>query len=137
MCWADNYTENPEAYQLYLKGRYYIDSLTKEGFEKSFEYLNKAIALDPNYALAWDGPAYYHINTVDLIASPREAFTQARKAAACRMSIDEALAEAHTSLAMIDGKTIGTFRQPSASSGALSSSSRAPHSHINMAFFWR
>jgi DNA-binding winged helix-turn-helix (wHTH) protein/TolB-like protein/Flp pilus assembly protein TadD len=97
-----HYTENSQAYQLYLRGRYYIDSLTKEGFKKSFEYLNQALAADPKYALAWDGLAYYHINTVDLIASPREAFPLAREAAEKALAIDNALAEAHTSLAMIE-----------------------------------
>ena len=99
---SHNYTENPQAYQLYLKGRYYIDSLTKEGFQKSFEYLNQAIAIDPKYALAWDGLAYYHINTVDLVASPQKAFPLAREAAEKALAIDEALPEAHTSLAMIE-----------------------------------
>ena len=97
-----NYTENPQAYQLYLRGRYYVDSLTKEGFKKSFDYLNQAISVDPKYALAWDGLAYYHINTVDLIASPREAFPRAREAAEKALAIDGALAEAHVSLAMIE-----------------------------------
>jgi len=131
-----NYTENPEAYQLYLKGRYYIDSLTKEGFEKSFEYLNKAIALDPNYALAWDGLAYYHINTVDLIASPREAFAQARKAAEKALAIDEALAEAHTSLAMIEWQYDWNF--PSAESEfrrAIELKPGSAFAHHNYGFF--
>ncbi len=99
---ARHYTENPEAYKLYLKGRYYADSLSKDGFQKSFEYLNQAILFDPNYALAWDGLAYYHINTVDLIASPQEAFPQAKKAAERALAIDETLPEAHVSMAIIE-----------------------------------
>lgn len=95
-------TENPQAYQLYLKGRFYSERLTQDGFKKSFDYLNQAIALDPNYASAWDGLAYYHINTVDLIASPREAFPRAREAAQRALANDEALAEAHISMAIIE-----------------------------------
>ena len=95
-------TENPLAYQLYLKGRFYAERLTQEGFQKSFEYLNQAIALDPNYAAAWDGLAYYHINTVDLIASPREAFPRAREAAERALANDETLAEAHISMGIIE-----------------------------------
>lgn len=95
-------TENPQAYQLYLKGRFYSDRLTQEGFQKGFDYLNQAIKLDPNYAPAWDGLAYYHINTVDLIASPREAFPRAREAAERALANDETLAEAHISMAIIE-----------------------------------
>ncbi len=57
------YTSNPEAYQLYLKGRYHSTKYTEEGFNKGIEYFNQAIALDPNYALAYDGLAYcYYAN---------------------------------------------------------------------------
>jgi DNA-binding winged helix-turn-helix (wHTH) protein/TolB-like protein/Tfp pilus assembly protein PilF len=101
---ARHYTENPQAYQLYLKGRYYADSLSKEGFQKSFDYLNQAILSDPNYALAWDGLAHYHINTIDLIASPQEAFPKAKQAAERALVIDPALCEAHISLATIESQ---------------------------------
>jgi DNA-binding winged helix-turn-helix (wHTH) protein/TolB-like protein/Flp pilus assembly protein TadD len=99
---AHHYTENPQAYQLYLKARYYADSLSKEGFQKSLEYLTQAITLDPNYALAWNGLAHYHINTIDLTASPQEAFPQAKKAVDRALTIDQALPEAHISLAIIE-----------------------------------
>jgi signal recognition particle subunit SEC65 len=45
-------TSNPEAYQLFLKGQYYTSKFTKDGFDKGIDYLNRAIALDPKYALA-------------------------------------------------------------------------------------
>ncbi|MBD0294124.1 MAG: hypothetical protein ICV84_02830, partial [Flavisolibacter sp.] len=52
---AKNYTANAEAYQLYLKGRYYYNKRTLKNMDKSIEYYQQAIALDPNYALAYAG----------------------------------------------------------------------------------
>ena len=58
-------TDNPEAYQLYLKGKYYTNKLTKDGFAKGIDYFNQAIAIDPNYGLAYNGLAYNYINQDD------------------------------------------------------------------------
>ena len=54
------YTENVEAYNLYLKARYHFYKFTPEGMAKSKEYYEQAIALDPNYALAWYGLAAFY-----------------------------------------------------------------------------
>ena len=54
------HTENVEAYNLYLKGRYHFYKFTPEGLAKSKEYFEQAIAVDPNYALAWYGLAHYY-----------------------------------------------------------------------------
>src|SRR6185503_14392452 len=54
---AKRYTENTEAYQLYLKGRYYWDKRTPEDLKKAVDYFRQAIDLDPNYALAYAGLA--------------------------------------------------------------------------------
>jgi hypothetical protein len=70
-------TENPEAYQLYLKGRYYASRFTKGGLEKGIEYFNQAIASDPSYALAYDGLACYYIMSDDTISSPHDATPKA------------------------------------------------------------
>jgi eukaryotic-like serine/threonine-protein kinase len=96
------HTENTDAYQEYLKGRYHWNKRTREGLLKGIEQFNKAIEIDPNYALAYAGLA----DSYNLIASyssspPGEAFPKARSAAARALSIDNTLAEAHTSLAFV------------------------------------
>jgi Tfp pilus assembly protein PilF len=92
-------TENPEAYQLYLKGRYYWNKRTDEGIKKAIEYFNQAIEKDPSYALAYSGLADSNMYLMHL--SPREAYLRAKEAATKALEIDDNLAEAHTSLAMV------------------------------------
>lgn len=89
-------TENLEAYTLYLKGRYFWNKRTAEGFRKAMECFQQAIAKEPNYALAYAGLA-----DCNLCCSPtKEKILQARAAAMKALEIDYTLAEAHTSLAM-------------------------------------
>jgi serine/threonine-protein kinase len=95
------YTENIEAYQLYLKGRYYATQFTEEGLKKSVECFNQAIALDPNYALAYAGLAagYWFVN--DLQFAPLEVMPKAKAAAQRALELDNTLAQAHTAMAMV------------------------------------
>ncbi|HEY3137136.1 MAG TPA: protein kinase, partial [Blastocatellia bacterium] len=95
------YTANTEAYQLYLKGNYYTSKATKDGLRKGFEYFNQAIEKDPNYALAYNGLAYYYIVASEWFLSPKEAMLKTREAAQKALAIDEALADTHTSLATV------------------------------------
>ena len=74
------YTENPEAYQLYLKGRYYAGKGTAESLSKGREYLQKALDLDPNYALPYEGLAYYYIGANEWLLSPKDSMPQAKAA---------------------------------------------------------
>jgi adenylate cyclase len=95
------YTENIEAYHLYLKGRYYWNKMNIEAFRKSIELFEKAIAIDPGYALAYAGLAdsYTGLGDAGLSAiSPKEAFSCANAAVKKALEIDETLAEAHASL---------------------------------------
>jgi TolB-like protein/Flp pilus assembly protein TadD len=98
---SKTYTANSEAYQLYLKGNFYTSQYTKEGLAKGLEYYNQAIALDPNYALAHNGVAYYYIVADDWYLSPKDSMPKAREAAKRALVIDETLADAHTSLAVV------------------------------------
>jgi eukaryotic-like serine/threonine-protein kinase len=98
---AKHYTENPEAYQLYLKGRYFLAKFTKEDLEKGLGYLNQAIALDPKYALAYDGLSLYYDYSDDMYISPREAMPKAKQAAKKALELDGSLAEAHADLANV------------------------------------
>ena len=95
-------TISPQAYQLYLMGRYYWNKRTQEAAKKSIEYLQQAIALDPNYALAYAGIAdSYIILGVYSGLPPKEAFPKAKEMALKALEIDDSLAEAHTSLAYV------------------------------------
>jgi len=101
-----HYTEDVEAYQLYLKGRYYWSKRTEDGATKAIEYFNEAIRKDPNYALAYTGlaDAYCSLGFSFDVGSlpPREAMPRAKEAALKALELDNTLSEAHTSLAMIN-----------------------------------
>jgi TolB-like protein/Flp pilus assembly protein TadD len=96
------YTDNTEAYQLYLKGRFYWNKYTKEGFRKSIEYFKQAVEKDPNYALAYAGLADSYSLLGDLsYGTPKETFEQARSYAEKAITLDDALGEAHLSLGIV------------------------------------
>jgi TolB-like protein/Flp pilus assembly protein TadD len=94
------YTENTAAYHLYLKGRYYTNKRTEEWIKKGIDYFQQAIETDPNYALAYAGlaDAYAFLASSTGGLPPRETYPQAKAAAEKALLIDDALAEAHTSL---------------------------------------
>lgn len=97
---AKHYTESNEAYQSYLKGRFYWNKRNAEAFKKSIEHFNQAIERDPNFALAYAGLADTYVLLPTFGAgSPRESFPKAKAAAKRALEIDDTLAEAHTSLA--------------------------------------
>ncbi len=94
------HTASTEAYQAYLKGRYFWNKRTAEGFNKGVEYFEHAIALDPNYALAYVGLADCYQLLGGYFALPsRETIPKARKALLEALQLDDTLAEAHASLA--------------------------------------
>jgi TolB-like protein/class 3 adenylate cyclase len=92
------YTDNTEAYQLYLKGRFNWNKYTEEGFKKAIEYYNQALEIDPNYALAYAGLASSHIQLGTDFGSPKENSPKAKAYALKALEIDNALAEAHCAL---------------------------------------
>jgi serine/threonine protein kinase/Tfp pilus assembly protein PilF len=94
-------TSNPEAYQLYLKGRYFIEKYTEEGVDKGIECFQQAIKLDPNYALAYEGLSYAYWVEDDLFVAPHDIEPQAREAAQKALQIDDSLASAHTDLGLV------------------------------------
>lgn len=96
------YTENAEAYQLYLKGLYFRNKVTRPGSKKAIEYFEQAIAKDPNYALAYTGLADVYITTADFnVISPADGYSKARSAVTKALELDPLLAEAHSALAKI------------------------------------
>ena len=96
------HTENSEAHQLYLKGRYFWNKRTVEALNKGIGYFNEAVEKDPSYAMAYVGLADSYSLLSDYNGlPPKEAYPQARKAVAQALELDERLAEAHAALAFI------------------------------------
>jgi TolB-like protein/Tfp pilus assembly protein PilF len=93
-------TGSPEAYQLYIKGKYYTSQFTKDGLAKGVDFFNQAIAIDPNYGLAYNGLAYNYINQDDWYMPPREAGPKAKQAAEKALAVDPNDADAHLALAI-------------------------------------
>ena len=91
-----------EAYDLYLRGRYHWNQRTVQGFQQAVECFEQAIAKDQNYARAYAGLAdSYALMSSYYLAPPKEVMPKARTAALKALQIDDGLAEAHTSLALI------------------------------------
>jgi TolB-like protein/Tfp pilus assembly protein PilF len=100
---AKHYTESNEAYQLYLRGRFYWNKRSEEAMLKSLEYFQEAIHKDPSFALAYSGLAdsYILLGAPDAAGGipPAEALPKAQTAALKALELDDTLAEAHASLA--------------------------------------
>ena len=97
-----SYTANPEAYQDYLKGRYWWNKANAEGLKKSIEYFQQAIAKDPAYAQGYAGLAdSYALLSGFGFVPPKEASPRAKEAALKALEIDDALPEAHIALAVV------------------------------------
>ena len=99
----ESYTLNPEAFQLFVKGRYFWNQRTTEGLKKALDYAQQAIAIDPTYAPAYVGLAdtYNLLGAQHSVMAPRDSFPKARAAALRALEIDEKLAEAYASLGFI------------------------------------
>jgi serine/threonine protein kinase/Tfp pilus assembly protein PilF len=101
---AKSYTANPEAYQLYLQGRYWWNKRTENGFKKAIDFYQRAIENDPTYALAYTGlsDCYVLLGAAGYGEQSRQDFMRKAKAAALKaIEIDNTLAEAHASLAFV------------------------------------
>ena len=110
---AKKYTSSNEAYQLYLKGRYYWSKRTKDDLFKSVDSYKQAIALDPNFALAYVGVAEaYNSMAKDPDVAPKDAVPFAKSAATKALEIDPSLAEAH--MAFGDALAIYDWNWPEA-----------------------
>jgi serine/threonine protein kinase/tetratricopeptide (TPR) repeat protein len=98
---AKSSATNPEAYQLYLKGRYFGNQATGAGLKKSVEYFEQAIDKDPGYALAYAGLAdsYSALGGNWLYLPPSDSIPKAKAASKKALELDDTLAEAHAALA--------------------------------------
>jgi TolB-like protein/DNA-binding winged helix-turn-helix (wHTH) protein/Tfp pilus assembly protein PilF len=96
---ANMHPINPEAFQLWLKGRYYWYKLNPEGLQKAIEYFQQALEKDPAYAPAYAGLAdSYNLLAFFNVFPPREVMPKAKAAAVKALELDDNLAEAHVSL---------------------------------------
>ena len=99
---SKRHTPSTEAHHLYLKGRYNWNKRTPFWIERAVQYFEQAIQLDPHYALAYAGLAdSYNLMAGNSGLPPSETFPKARAAALRALEIDDTLAEAHTSLALV------------------------------------
>lgn len=94
-------TENIEAYNLYLRGRYFWNKYSKDWVLKAIEAFKQAIVIDSHYALAYCGMADSYFRLSNLHFPPREVLPKAKAAALRAVEIDENLAEAHSSLGLV------------------------------------
>ncbi len=98
---AKRYTENTEAYNLYLRGRYFWARYTKEWVLKSIETFKQAIDIDASFALAYSGLADAYVRLSNIHFPPREVMPKAKAAALKAVEIDDDLVEAHSSLGLV------------------------------------
>jgi len=96
---SKNYTESAEAFQLYLKGRYFWNKFTAVDHLKAIEFFNQSIAADPGYALAYVGLGdTYGASAVNSWISPKEGYLKAKAAVKKALEIDHTLAHAHATM---------------------------------------
>ena len=97
-----SYTENTEAYHLYLKGRLWRSKLSSDGYNKAIEYFNQAVEKDASYALAYAGLADCYSALIEFgSAAPKDVFPKAKEAASKALALDDGLSEAHMMAAWI------------------------------------
>jgi tetratricopeptide (TPR) repeat protein len=95
---------DPEAYQLWLKGRFFWSKRSTEGLTRGLDYFNRAIEKDPTYAQAYSSVASTYMqmgNELYCVLDPREAFPKAKAAAQRALELDETQGEAHSTLAWV------------------------------------
>jgi len=96
------YTQNTEAYQLYLQGRYYMNAFSEENLRRAVPFFDQAIALDPRYTLAYAARGECFFDMGDLSLPMKEAIPKAKQDVEAALTIDNKLVEARTTLANIE-----------------------------------
>jgi TolB-like protein len=97
------YTTDPEAYQLYLKGNYYLDKNNQVSYRKAIESYEKAIEKDPNYALAYVGKGFAYNTAANWYLPSSEVMPKVRAAALKALELDDSLADAYGLLGAYEG----------------------------------
>jgi len=98
---AKHFTENRDAYQAYLRGRYMASKYSEQGMKKAIEHFRQAIEIDPTFALAYAGLAMTYWNVSAVQFAPNEVMPKAREAARKALELDDQLAESHAAVALV------------------------------------
>ncbi|MGZ5019990.1 MAG: protein kinase domain-containing protein [Chthoniobacterales bacterium] len=132
---AGRYTENSEAYQVYLRGRYLWNKRTGADAEQAIRCFEQAISLDPNFALAYSGLADVYVTQGYFTDRPfSETLPKARAAAEKALSVDNNLSDAHATLAFILGGDMDLARAEKEYKLALDLDPDCPTAHSRYAF---
>ena len=138
---AKRYTKNTDAYQLYLKGRYFVTTKrTEDWIKKGIECFQKAIDLDPNYALAYSGiaEAYGFLASSTGGWSPHKAYPKAKAAALKALELDDTLGEAHCSLGFFRLLYDWNFAEAEREfKKAVELSPNYPNAHDGLGFYYK
>jgi TolB-like protein/DNA-binding winged helix-turn-helix (wHTH) protein/tetratricopeptide (TPR) repeat protein len=94
-------TNNPEAYEAFLKGEFETSKKTRDGLLKGADYFSHAVKLDPNYAWAYDGLFWNYTLSAESVSPPRDLMPKAKAAAEKAMQIDDSFGLAHSDMAMV------------------------------------
>jgi len=125
---------DPEAYDLYLRGRYYWNHRTPAGIKESIGYFQQAVAKDPDFALAYAGLAdAYNVSNIVGLFSAEESLPKAKTAAIKAIELDPSLAEAHAALGMV--KSHYDFDMPGAAKEFLKAIELNPNSSFAHLFY--
>jgi TolB-like protein/Flp pilus assembly protein TadD len=98
---SKHYTDNRQAYQAYLRGRYMASKYTEDGMRKAIAFFRQAIEIDPAFALSYAGLAMTYWNVSAVQFAPTEVMPKAREAARRALEIDDQLAESHAAMALV------------------------------------
>ena len=132
---AKRYTDSVEAYEAYLKGRYFLNKRTPDGIAKAVEYFRRAIEIDPNYALAYAGLADGYDKVYWFMRlPPEEVMPKEREAATRALALDDSLAEAHVALATVYGNGWDLSNAARENERAIEISPGNAESHHNYAY---
>jgi len=96
------YTDNPEAYRIYLEGRHYLNEGSEQGMNRAISFFDQAIALDPNFARAYAARGETYFSMGDLSLPMKDAGSKARQDVATALRLDDKLDEAHMLLANLE-----------------------------------
>ena len=131
-----NYTDNVEAYQLYLQGRYYVNKFTPDGFLKAIEFFDQAIAIDPNYAIAYAGRSFCYMNLRDFQWMPSsKSLPEGIRSADQALLLDNEISESHLAVGRIQLHYKWNVRDAMASfKKALAINPNSAEAHVQLGF---
>ncbi len=130
------YTDNTDAYELYLEALFHVNKFTPDGFLKAIELFDKAIAIDPNYAIAYSGKAFSYMNLRDFDWLPSdESKSQAIEAAEKSLELDNQIADGHLAVGRIKLHWDWNVRDANAAfKKALDINPNSAEIHVQLAF---